>query len=94
MPPRSSAVQAIPWPVLIAGAWLATVLVIAVLLYSIAKAAINKTEARDIPRLAPGLMQVLANLTRPLTRTYGSQADPPMVATQDSPTVDPTGGRE
>ncbi|MDP9848145.1 hypothetical protein [Streptosporangium lutulentum] len=80
--PRSSSLTALPWPVLLIGAWLATIAVIALLVYAIAKAAINKTDARDLPTVLPVLAQLLGGLARPLNRALtmpASVVSPAMV---------------
>ncbi|MEV6867462.1 hypothetical protein AB0M44_41535 [Streptosporangium subroseum] len=72
MSPRSSSLDVLPWPVLLVGTWLATVVVIALLAYAIAKAAINKTDARDLPTVLTALTQLLGGLTRPINRALAT----------------------
>ncbi|RSN48286.1 hypothetical protein [Actinomadura sp. WAC 06369] len=71
MPLLTSELASLPWPVLLVGTWLFTVVVIAAVIYRIAKAAINKTDARDLPNVLIALAPLLTGTARSLTRLPG-----------------------
>ncbi|MGV9386070.1 hypothetical protein ACWDRB_60415 [Nonomuraea sp. NPDC003707] len=94
MPLRSSSLTAVPLPLLLVGAWLATVLVIAFLVYAIFKATINKTDARDLPKVLPALAQMLGALTLPLNRAFNnSSSTAPTTVLQEPAPQEQTGSQ-
>lgn len=62
-----SSVEAVPALVLVLIAWAAVTALVAFLLYRLAKAAINKTDARDVPRV----LSAFAELVKCFTGTRG-----------------------
>ncbi|MER5624277.1 hypothetical protein ABT061_24900 [Streptosporangium sp. NPDC002544] len=97
MPPSPSPLVSLPWPVLVVGTFLATILVIALLLYAIARAAINKADARDLPNVLAEIGQMIRSIIRPLHRALHaaqlpSNAGAPMSA-QGVGTLEQTGGQ-
>jgi hypothetical protein len=93
MTPSSSSLDSLPWPVLLLGAWLATVMVVAVLAYGIAKAAINKTDARDLPAVLTALTQVVGGITGPLDRIAIAAHKPLNALVQNAESQEQTGGQ-
>jgi hypothetical protein len=64
---------ALPW--LVAG-WIATVVVIAVLIYLIARQVLSKTEPQSMPEVLRALTPLLSAVIRPLAKLpIGSPAD-------------------
>jgi hypothetical protein len=63
----------VPWPVFVLAAWLLTILVIATMVYGIAKAAINKTDARDLPAVLTALTGLVKGVTRSVGQVSGTQ---------------------
>ncbi|GAA3120156.1 hypothetical protein GCM10010466_08750 [Planomonospora alba] len=80
-------ITSLPWPVFLLAAWFGTVLVISYVVCAIAKAAINKADARDLPNVLTALAQVLRGIVRPL-----SQAFSPAQSSLDSPASAQDGG--
>ncbi|MBG0819056.1 hypothetical protein [Planomonospora sp. ID82291] len=68
MSPNPSPLVSTPWPILLVGAFLFIVLVVAFLLYAIAKAAINKADAQDLPHVLAEIAQMIRSTARPLHR--------------------------
>jgi hypothetical protein len=73
----SSDLAAVPWPVLVVGAWVITVMVVAALIYAISKAAINKSDAASLPQVLAALTPFLGGMSAVFTR----QLRPPAEAT-------------
>lgn len=69
MPPMPLSLTAAPWPVLMLGAWIMTVVVMAVLLYGIVKAAINKADARDLSSVLIAVAELAKVVVRPFARS-------------------------
>ncbi len=65
MSPSLPATSAVPW--LVAG-WIATVVVIAVLIYLIARQVLNKTEPQSMPEVLRALAPLLSAIIRPLAK--------------------------
>lgn len=97
MPPNSAPLASLPWPVLVLGALLATILVVALLLYAVARAAINKADARDLPNVLAEIGQMIRSIIRPLNRALHAAQVPPSTSTpmsaQGVGTLDQTGGQ-
>lgn len=80
MSPSLPAASAVPW--LVAG-WIATVVVIAVLIYLIARQVLNKTEPQSMPEVLRALAPLLSAVIRPLAKLpIGSVADKELPAGQ------------
>jgi hypothetical protein len=80
MHPSSSAVSALPWLVV---AWIATVVVVAVLVYLIARQVLGKTDPQRLPEVLRALTPLLNVVVRPLARLpIGSSADNELPAGQ------------
>lgn len=71
----SAAGLASPWLVLLLATWLLTVVAVAAVMYLIAKAAIDKTDPRDLPAVLSALAPVLHSTARLVKRT----PEPPTV---------------
>lgn len=97
MPPSPSPLASLPWPVLVIGAFLATVLVIALLLYAIARAAINKADTRDLPNVLAEIAQMIRSIIRPLHRALHAAQAPSnaiaLMSTQSVGTLEQNGGQ-
>lgn len=73
MSPSMPAASAVPW--LVAG-WIATVVVVAVLIYLIARQVLSKTEPQSMPEVLRALTPLLSAVIRPLAKMpIGSPAD-------------------
>lgn len=80
MSSSSPAVSALPW--LITG-WIATVVVVAVLIYLIARQVLSKTEPQSMPEVLRALTPLLNVVIRPLTKLpIGFPADNELRARQ------------
>jgi hypothetical protein len=64
MSQTSSQLDSVPWPMLMLGAWVATVFIVAWLIRAIAKAAINKANAQDLAQVLAALAPMLGGLAR------------------------------
>jgi hypothetical protein len=88
MPPASPYV--VSWQALLICAWLGTVLVVAILVLAIVKAVINKTDARDVPRVLDALGPLLGGVVKPLVRgPFPLTAVPPINPIQTPPPINP-----
>jgi len=67
MPPTSPPLDSVPWPVLMLGAWVTTVFIVAWLIRGIARAAINKANSQDLAQVLAALAPMLGALARTLT---------------------------
>jgi hypothetical protein len=77
MSPSSPHWPSVPLPLLLV-TWMVTVVIVSTLVYAIAKAAINKADARDLPQVIAALAPLLAGLANSLTRVPGTRrADGP-----------------
>jgi hypothetical protein len=76
MPLNSSHLTSVPWPVLLIGAWLIAIMTSALLFHAIAKAAINKTDASNLPQVLAALAPLLGGMMRLLTRIPGRPSFP------------------
>jgi hypothetical protein len=76
MSPNSAPLASLPWPVILACACLTTVLVVAFLLYAIARAAINKADSHDLPKVLAELGQMIRGIIRPLHRALHAAQNP------------------
>ena len=65
MSPRLPAASAVPW--LVAG-WIATVVVVAVLVYMIAREVLRKTDPQNLPEVLRALTPLLNVITRALAK--------------------------
>lgn len=80
MPSSPQPLETVPWPVvLLCASWLLTVVIVAVLVHAIAKAAINKTDARDLPTVLTTIVQLVSGVTRSI-----GPLPPPGIATTSS----------
>ena len=89
MPARSLTTAALPW--LVAG-WIATVVVISVLIYSIVRVVLGKTDPHSLPEvlraLSPllhGLVRALAKLPTGLPANEMTPLQPQVSVTGDTP---------
>ena len=74
------AASAVPW--LVAG-WIATVVVVAVLVYLIARQVLSKTEPQSMPEVLRALTPLLSAVIRPLAKLpIGSPEDKELPAGQ------------
>ena len=67
MPQVSPNLASAPWPLLVIGAWIITVMVVAALIYAISKAAINKSDAADLPQVLTALAPLLGGMAAVFT---------------------------
>lgn len=89
MSPTASDRVLAPWPVLLTCAWLFTVVVIAALIYLIARAVIDKTDPRDLPAVLTALSPLLIGMARSLNRLPSLGANlPPTDPTAHDAQVD------
>jgi hypothetical protein len=65
MSPSLSAVSALPWLVV---AWIVTVVVVAVLIYLLARAVLGKTDPQSLPEVLRTLAPLLNGVARALTK--------------------------
>lgn len=63
MPEASANIESVPWPLLAIGAWITTVVILAALVYGITKAAINKSNAENLPQVLTAVTQLLNGVT-------------------------------
>ena len=71
-----SALASAPWPVLLVGAWLLTIMIIATVIYLIARSVIHKSDPRDLPEVLRALAPLLTGTARSLNKLPGSAALP------------------
>jgi hypothetical protein len=84
MAPSMPAVSAVPW--LVAG-WIATVIVIAVLIYLIARQVLSKTEPQSMPEVLRALTPLLNVVVRPLAKLpigTSNEDEPPARRTENN----------
>ncbi len=86
MSPSLPAASAVPW--LVAG-WIATVVVVAVLVYMIAREVLRKTDPQNLPEVLRALTPLLNVITRALAKLpIGSPTDNELPAGQSGSTSD------
>lgn len=78
MSPSSSAASALPWLVV---AWIATVVVVAALIYLLVRAVLGKTDPQRLPEVLCALAPLLNGVARALTKL------PPGLSMQQEQTV-------
>ncbi|GAA2627253.1 hypothetical protein GCM10010411_75430 [Actinomadura fulvescens] len=70
-------IASVPWPALVIGAWLAAIVVAAVVICKTIKIVVKKAEAQDLPAVLPALTPLIATVTRALFRVPGIGSFPP-----------------
>jgi hypothetical protein len=86
MTPSLPTASAIPW--LVVG-WITTVVVIAVLIYLIARQVLRKTDPQSLPEVLRALTPLLSAVVRPLAKLpIGSSADKELPSGQTGNTPD------
>ena len=86
MTPSSPAILALPWLV---AAWIATVVVVAALIYLIARGVLSKTDPQRLPEVLRALTPLLNGIAKTMTQLPTS-----LSADQKPPLSAPTGQTE